>query len=120
MADSAGQSAADQEAAGRRQAELQAAADQLAANRKAEDEAIAQRRLAEDEELADARLAQDRIVASTRNRLQVAAAAVQAAAAGLPDGDPSAAQARAASAELQEALGEHLDAVPEPPADAKS
>src|ERR1035441_960861 len=69
MADTAGQSAADSEAADRREAHLKAAADSLAAQRARDDEEIAQQRLAEDEALADARTEQDRVLASSRARL---------------------------------------------------
>jgi hypothetical protein len=105
---------ADRDAAARRQSDLKAAADSLAARRNAEDEAVAQRRLAEDEKLADARTEEDRVVASARNRLAVAAAEVQAATDSVSNGgDP--ARLRAANAELQSALADHLAAVPEQP-----
>jgi hypothetical protein len=109
MADTAGQSAADNDAAARRKAELESAADQLAAQRDAEDKATASRRTAE-----------DRVLASSRARLSVAASAVQSAATAVsrdaePD-NPHAADLRTAVAELHAALTEHLDLAPEPPA----
>jgi hypothetical protein len=116
------QPSADRDAAARREADLKAAADAVAASRQAEDEEIAQRRLAEDEELADKRTEEDRVAASARGRLAVAAAALQAAtdSADAPDGP---ARVRAANAELQAALADHLAAAPEqapaPKADQK-
>jgi colicin import membrane protein len=112
---------ADQDAAALREAGLKAAADALAAQRAAQDEATAQQRLAEDEALADKRTAEDRALASSRARLGVAAAAVSAAVAAVsadvaPD-DPHAADLRTANAELQGALADHLDLVPDPPAE---
>ena len=108
------QQSADKDAAARRDADLKAAADSVAASRKAQDEDIAQRRLAEDEELADTRTEEDRVAASARNRLSVAAAAVQAATDSVSvGGNP--ADLRAANAELQAALADHLAAAPEQP-----
>src|ERR1035441_2260599 len=160
MADTAGQSAADSEAADRREAHLKAAADSLAAQRARDDEEIAQQRLpaaaraaayseaadgrepppkaaadslaaqrarddeeiaqqrlAEDEALADARTEQDRVLASSRARLSVAASAVQSATTAVwgdaDPGDPHTADLRTAVAELQAALADHLDLVPD-------
>lgn len=107
MTDETSQTTADQDAYDQREADLKAAADSLTASRKAEDEVIAKRRLDEDETLADTRTAQDRVIASSRNRLSVAAVAVQAAT---DSGDP--AQVRVANAELQSAVSEHLSTVP--------
>ena len=106
--------AAGQDAAARREAELQAAADSLAAQRASEDEAIAHRRLAEDEKLADTRREQDRVLASARARVAAAAAEVQHAVDALPDGGHQGARLRVANAELQAALSDHLDVAPEP------
>jgi hypothetical protein len=102
------QATIDREASEKRESDLKAAADSLEASRKAEDEVIAQRRLEEDEALADARTAQDRVVASSRNRLTVAAEAMQVAT---DSGDP--AEVAAANAEIQAAVTEHLNTVPE-------
>jgi hypothetical protein len=103
---------ADKAAADRRKADLQGAADSLAARRKAEDEGIAQRRVTEDEGLADARTEEDRVVASTRHRLAVAAAAMTTGVQNVSNGgDP--AQLRVADAELQAAVQDHLNTVPE-------
>lgn len=119
MADTAGQSAADSDAAARREADLKSAADSLAAQRAAQDEATAQKRLAEDEALADTRTEQDRVLASSRTRLSAAANAVQAATASVSDDagadDPHTADLRAAVAELQAALSDHLNLVPGAP-----
>lgn len=108
------QPSADRDAAARRDADLKAAADSVAVSRRAQDEEIAQRRLAEDEELADARTEEDRVAASARNRLSVAAAAVQAATDSVSNGG-NPADLRAANAELQAALADHLAAAPEQP-----
>jgi oligoendopeptidase F len=113
------QAASDKDAAARREADLKAAADSVAAARAAQDEEIAQRRLTEDEELSDTRKEEDRVIASARNRLSVAAAAVGAATASVSaGGDP--AELRVANAELQEAVAGHLAAVPEPPPAVKA
>ena len=106
--------AADQDAAERREAELQAAADSLTAQRGEQDEAIAQKRLAEDEKVADERREQDRVLASARARVAAAAAAVQYAVDAMPDGGHQGARLRVANAELQAALSDHLDVAPEP------
>jgi hypothetical protein len=98
----------DRDAAANREADLKAAAASLSAKRTAEDERIAQRRLAEDEARADKRLAEDRVAASTLNRVNVASAAMQAAS---DNGDIAA--VRAANAELQAAVRDHLSAMPE-------
>jgi hypothetical protein len=103
------QSEIDRDAAASRESHLKAAADSLSAKRTVEDERIAQRRLGEDESLADSRLAEDREVASTLNRVNVASAAMQVAS----DNEDIAA-VRAANAELQAAVQDHLSAVPEP------
>jgi hypothetical protein len=113
------QQSADKDAAARRDADLKAAADSVAASRKAQDEDIAQRRLAEDEELADTRTEEDRVAASARSRLSVAAAAVQAATDSVSAGG-NPADLRAANAELQSALADHLAAAPEQPSAPKA
>ena len=106
MADATGQSAADSEAADRREAGLKAAADQLAAQRAAEDEA-----------LADKRTAEDRVLASSRARLGAAATAVQSATSAVSDDavpdDPNTAYLRATVSELHSALAEHLSLAPD-------
>src|ERR1035441_3664953 len=117
MADTAGQSAADSEAADRREAHLKAAADSLAAQRARDDEEIAQQRLAEDEALADARTEHFNVRAASRASLSVAASAVQSATTAVwgdaDPGDPHTADLRTAVAELQAALADHLDLVPD-------
>src|ERR1035441_6160149 len=117
MADTAGQSAADSEAADRREAHLKAAADSLAAQRARDDEETAQQPLAGAGALADARTEQDRVLASSRARLSVAASAVQSATTAVwgdaDPGDPHTADLRTAVAELQAALADHLDLVPD-------
>ena len=117
MADATGQSAADSEAADRREAGLKAAADQLAAQRAAEDEATAGKRMEEDEALADKRTAEDRVLASSRARLGAAATAVQSATSAVSDDavpdDPNTAYLRATVSELHSALAEHLSLAPD-------
>src|ERR1035441_5488162 len=117
MADTAGQSAADSEAADRREAHLKAAADSLAAQRARDDEEIAQQRLAEDEALGDARTEKDRGMASSPGSARVGASAVQSATTAVwgdaDPGDPHTADLRTAVAELQAALADHLDLVPD-------
>jgi hypothetical protein len=108
------QAAADKDAADRREADLQVAADRRTEQRKVEDDAVAQQRLDEDTARADARREEDRVVASARGRVTVAAEALQRAV-----DSGNAADVRAANAELQASLQEHLGAEPEPVAPVK-
>lgn len=102
------QAAADKDAVARREADLKAAADRLATRRAAEDDARAQARVDEDTVLQDARLAEDRRLASARGRLAHAADALNAVA---ESGDL--ADLRAINVELQAAIEDHMNEVPE-------
>jgi hypothetical protein len=105
------QHSADKEAARRREADLSATSERLAADRAAEDEATTARRKDEDDATAAARREADRAVVSARTRLVTAATALQSAV----DAEDLE-EVRVANAEVQAAVGNHLQVVPEPPA----
>lgn len=102
------QESADKVAAERREADLASASESLAEQRAAEDEATTARRQDEDDATAAARREADRAVVSARTRLVTAAAALQLAV----DAEDLE-EVRVANAEIQAAVGHHLDVVPE-------
>src|ERR1035441_4870770 len=104
------QESADKVAARRREADLSATSESLAEQRAAEDEATLARRQDEDDALAASRREADRVVVSARTRLVTAAAGLQSAV-DAEDLD----EVRVANAEMQAAVGRHLEVVPEVP-----
>lgn len=105
------QRSADQEAARRRESDLASSSEILAEQRAAEDEEITARRKDEDDVLTARRRDADRAVASARARLVTAAAGLQSA---VDSGDRE--EVRVANAEMQAAVGSHLQVAPEVPA----
>jgi hypothetical protein len=105
------QHSADKVAAHRRESDLATASERLAAQRAAEDEATDGRRKDEDDATAAARREADRAVVSARTRLVTAAAGLQSAV-DVEDLE----EVRVANAEMQAAVGRHLEVVPEAPA----